>query len=116
MTRTELPVRLFGAAAELDAMALNFLNRLRRHQPTKRAFTATPHTTYADSVRLANGQLSAEQFRAVIRRNVDLIHADRDDLAKNAPVERDAARSSRSRLNRRSGLRDGEPSRRGSGG
>ena len=60
---------------------MNFLKGLRRRQPRKRAFTATPHTTYADSVRLANGQLSANQLRAVIRRNVDLIHADRDDLA-----------------------------------
>jgi hypothetical protein len=41
-------------------------------------------------VRLANGQLSADQLRAVIRRNVDLIHADRDDLARDAPVEPDA--------------------------
>jgi hypothetical protein len=69
---------------------VNFLKGLRRRRPRKRAFTATPHTTYADSVRLANGQLSANQFRAVIRRNVDLIHADRDDLARDAPVEPDA--------------------------
>ena len=69
---------------------MNFLKGLRRRQPRKRAFTATPHTTYADSVRLANGQLSANQLRAVIRRNVDLIHADRDDLARDAPVEPDA--------------------------
>ena len=69
---------------------MNFLRGLRRRQPRKRAFTATPHTTYADSVRLANGQLSADQFRAMIRRNVDLIHADRDDLARDAPVEPDA--------------------------
>lgn len=66
---------------------MNFLKELRRRQPRKRAFTATPHTTYADSVRLVNGQLSADQLRAVIRRNVDLIHADRDDLARDAPVE-----------------------------
>jgi hypothetical protein len=69
---------------------VTFLKGLRRRQPRKRAFTATPHTTYADSVRLANGQLSADQLRAVIRRNVDLIHADRDDLATDAPVEPDA--------------------------
>jgi hypothetical protein len=69
---------------------VNFLKGLRRRQPRKRPFTATPHTTYADSVRLANGQLSANQLRAVIRRNVDLIHADRDDLARDAPVEPDA--------------------------
>jgi hypothetical protein len=69
---------------------VNFLKELRRRPPRKRVFTATPHTTYADSVRLANGQLSADQLRAVIRRNVDLIHADRDDLARDAPVELDA--------------------------
>jgi hypothetical protein len=69
---------------------VNFLEELRRRQPRKRAFSATPHTTYADSVRLANGQFSADQLRAVIRRNVDLIHADRDDLARDAPVEPDA--------------------------
>jgi hypothetical protein len=64
----------------------------RRRRRDKPAFTATPHTSYADSVRLARGQLSAEQFRAVIRRNVDLIHADRYDLATDAPLERDARR------------------------
>jgi hypothetical protein len=69
---------------------VHFRKELRRRQPRKRAFTATPHTTYADSLRLANGQLSADQFRAVIRRNVELIHADRDDLARDAPVEPDA--------------------------
>jgi hypothetical protein len=69
---------------------LNLFKELRRRQPRKRAFTATPHTSYADSVRLANGQLSADQLRAVIRRNVNLIHADRDDLARAAPVEPDA--------------------------
>jgi hypothetical protein len=69
---------------------VNFRKELRRRQPRKRAFTATPHTTYTDSVRLANGQLSADQVGAVIRRNVDLIHADRDDLARDAPVEPDA--------------------------
>jgi hypothetical protein len=69
---------------------VNLLKELRRRRPRKRVFTATPHTTYADSLRLANGQLSADQLRAVIRRNVDLIHADRDDLARDAPVEPDA--------------------------
>jgi hypothetical protein len=69
---------------------MHLLKGLRRRQPRERAFTATPHTTYADSMRLADGQLSADQLRAVIRRNVDLIHADRDDLARDAPVEPDA--------------------------
>jgi hypothetical protein len=86
MARPGRGTKLVGLPSS-PAKAVNFLKRLRRRQPRKRAFTATPHTTYAESLRLVNGQLSAEQFRAVIRRNVDLIHADRDDLARDAPVE-----------------------------